>query len=150
VTAPTLVPVGEAAAPLLATLHAEAFPASEAWGPDAIVIMLRMPGAFALLAEAEGEPVGFAMVLVAVEAADLLTIAVRPACQRRGHARALLQGACEAAAARGAEELLLEVSEANDPARALYDAMGARQVGRRPRYYTDGTAALVMRIGLGA
>jgi ribosomal-protein-alanine N-acetyltransferase len=49
---------------------------------------------------------------------------------------------------RGAGALFLEVAGANAAARALYARMGFRDVGRRRRYYADGTDALVMRAAL--
>ncbi len=52
------------------------------------------------------------------------------------------------AAARGAGELFLEVSEQNAPARALYARLGASEAGRRRRYYPDGSDALVLRLAL--
>jgi ribosomal-protein-alanine N-acetyltransferase len=54
----------------------------------------------------------------------------------------------DAVAERGAACLFLEVSEVNAPARALYARAGAEEVGRRRRYYSDGSDALVLRITL--
>lgn len=141
-------PAGVEAVPLLVELHAAAFHPDERWGPVALTTMLGMEGAFGLLAEEEGEPLGFALGRVAADEAEVLTIAVRPEVRRRGHARALLRALMATAAARGARALFLEVSEPNDAARALYAALGAEQVGRRPRYYHDGSAALVLRLAL--
>jgi len=149
VTSAGLLPVGVEAAAVLARLHAAAFPSAEAWGADAIALMLGLSGAFGLLAHEQGEPAGFALGRVAADEAELLTIAVRPEARRRGHARALLGGVAAEAAARGAAALFLEVSEANDSARALYAGLGATQVGRRAGYYADGCAALVLRLALG-
>lgn len=40
-------------------------------------------------------------------------------------------------------ELWLEVHEANEAARKLYEKMGFLEVGRRPRYYADGGTAVL-------
>ncbi|HYF09871.1 MAG TPA: GNAT family N-acetyltransferase [Acetobacteraceae bacterium] len=142
------LPVGVEAAPLLAALHGRAFPPAEAWGPDAIAMMLGLRGAFALLAQEAGEPAGFGLARTVADEAELLTLAVRPDARRRGHARALLVGIAADAAARGARALFLEVSETNAAARALYEGVGAVEVGRRAGYYADGSAALVLRLQL--
>jgi [ribosomal protein S18]-alanine N-acetyltransferase len=50
-----------------------------------------------------------------------------------------------AARKRGAGAMFLEVAAANGPALALYAREGFTEVGRRRRYYSDGTDALVLR-----
>jgi ribosomal-protein-alanine N-acetyltransferase len=141
-------PAGLAAAPALAALHAASFPPGEAWGPEAIALMLAMPGAFALWAGAEEEPEGFVLARVAADEAEILTLAVLPAARRRGLGGGLLAAAAAEAAARGAGALFLEVSEANHPARVLYAALGFAEAGRRRRYYADGADALILRLEL--
>jgi [ribosomal protein S18]-alanine N-acetyltransferase len=87
---------------------------------------------------------------VAADQAEILTLAVVPAARRRGVGAALLQAVMQAAAARGAAALFLEVSTANDAARALYARAGFCEVGRRCRYYADGTDARVLTRALTA
>lgn len=41
----------------------------------------------------------------------------------------------------------LEVHEANHAAQALYERMGFREVGRRPKYYADGATAILFSLG---
>ncbi|HEY8613806.1 MAG TPA: GNAT family N-acetyltransferase, partial [Roseomonas sp.] len=97
---------------------------------------------------AEGEPPdGFVFARAMAGEAEILTLAVDPGARRRGLGGALLTAAVTEAGRRGAEVLFLEVSEANAPARALYARAGAMEVGRRRRYYADGSDALVLRIG---
>ncbi|OYW10169.1 MAG: ribosomal-protein-alanine acetyltransferase [Rhodospirillales bacterium 12-71-4] len=127
-----------------ATLHARAFPAEEAWGPDAIALMLEMPGAFGVLRPG----IGFVLARVAADEAEILTLAVVPEARRTGQGGALLAAAMAGALARGAAAMFLEVSERNLAARALYAAAGFGEVGRRRRYYPDGADALVLRRGL--
>lgn len=141
VTAP--VTSDEAAA--LAALHAAAFPPEEAWGPDAIALMLGMPGAFGLCCPGQG----FVLARAAGGEAEILTLAVIPAARRRGVGAALLAAALAGAAARGAAAMFLEVAAGNDAARGLYAGLGFAEVGRRRGYYTDGADALVLRRDLG-
>jgi ribosomal-protein-alanine N-acetyltransferase len=139
-----MTPAAAADAPALAALHAAAFPPAEAWGPDAIRLMLEMPGAFGLMAPGRG----FVLARVAADEAEVLTLAVVAACRRQGVGAALLAGAMAGAVLRGARTMFLEVSEANGAARALYAAAGFEEAGRRRRYYADGSDALVLRRAL--
>lgn len=132
----------------MAAIHALSFPPEQAWGAGAIGLMLGLPGHFGLLAEAAGEPVGFALAQANGAEAELLTLAVCPGARGRGHGYALVEAVLTEAAARGALDLFLEVAEGNAPARALYALMRAEEVGRRRRYYADGADALVLRINL--
>jgi ribosomal-protein-alanine N-acetyltransferase len=142
------VPVGGEAAALLASMHGECFPPTDCWSAQAFGLLLELPGHFGLLAEAEGEPLGFVLGRAAAGEAEVLTLAVRPAARRAGAGRALMHALAATAAGRGAEYLFLEVSEANAAARALYAALGAAEAGRRRRYYPDGSDALVLRLDL--
>ena len=140
--------VGAEAAALMAEMHAESFAANQAWGVSAITLMLGLPGHFGLLAVRQDAPLGFALGRVQADQAEILTIAVRPGARGQGVGRALLHGLLAEAAKRGALELFLEVAEPNAAARALYAGAGAKEVGRRRRYYADGADALVLRLPL--
>jgi ribosomal-protein-alanine N-acetyltransferase len=132
--------------PALAALHARAFPPAERWGAIAITAMLGLQGGFGLVAEGADGPEGFILARAVGGEAEVLTLAVDPPARRRGLGARLLRAAQAEAAQRGAACLFLEVSEANTAARALYSRAGAEEVGRRRRYYVDGTDALVLRI----
>jgi ribosomal-protein-alanine N-acetyltransferase len=131
-------------ATVLAAIHAECFPAGARWDATAMAGQLALPDTFGLL-----DPAG-ALVLArhAAEEAEILTLAVVPALRRQGRARALLRAASCRAAEAGAEEMFLEVAEHNYAARALYSACGYAEIGRRRRYYPDGSDALVLRAAL--
>jgi len=141
-----IAPAGAESAPLLAVLHAASLPKGEAWGRDAISLMLAMPGTFAFRADVGGAPCGFVMARVPADEAEILTLAVAPDSRRRGLGAALMRAALAEAAARGARAMFLEVSADNEAARALYGGLGFAGVGRRRRYYTDGSDALVLRL----
>jgi ribosomal-protein-alanine N-acetyltransferase len=125
---------------VLAAIHATAFPPAEHWNEAAIAAQLVLPGGFGFL-----DPAG-AMVLgrMAADEAEILALAVMPALRRTGRGRALLAAAESHAVAAGGRVVYLEVSQANAPARALYASAGYREVGRRSRYYPDGSDALVL------
>ena len=131
-------------AAVLAAIHGAAFPPSEAWGEHAIGLQLGLPGVFGLIDTAGG----MVLARIAGDEGEVLTLAVVPANRRRGLGRALLGAALQEIRDRGARVVFLEVSEANQAARALYAAAGFVEVGRRRRYYADGTDALVLRAAL--
>jgi ribosomal-protein-alanine N-acetyltransferase len=112
----------------LAAIHAEAFDAP--WDAAALRALVDRPGA---VLEAEAD--GFALLQVAGDEAEVLTLAVRPAARRRGLARRLTLIAARRAAELGAGRVFLEVAEDNAAARALYAGLGFQPAGRRPRYY---------------
>jgi [ribosomal protein S18]-alanine N-acetyltransferase len=81
---------------------------------------------------------------------EVLNLAVAPESRRRGIARALLEAGLSALAARGADEVFLEVRESNVGAQELYRSLGFRAVGLRAGYYRHPKEdALVLRLGLG-
>ncbi|MFC7500868.1 GNAT family N-acetyltransferase, partial [Nocardioides sp. GCM10030258] len=64
--------------------------------------------------------------------------------RRSGVATALLAAVQALAAEGGADRLLLEVREDNAAARGFYERHGFTELGKRARYYRDGTTALVL------
>ena len=124
-----------------AALHARAFPPAEAWSESAIALLLALPGSYAHHIPA----IGFVMARVAADEAEVLTLAVVPEARGEGHGTVLMMMALTGALSRGANAMFLEVSTANIPARALYTASGFTEIGRRARYYPDGSDALVLR-----
>ena len=127
-------------APVLAAIHASAFPPDEVWDEGAIALLTDSPGGIAWF-DPRG---GFCLARVAADEAEILTLAVRPERRREGIATRLLAAAMAAAAAHGARRILLEVAETNLAARMLYAAAGFRPVGRRVGYYASGEDALVL------
>lgn len=133
----------------VASLDARLFP-DDAWDHPAWQGLVATSGRRLQLAveeessNAEVRVVGYVLTGVAGDFADLLRIGTDPSQRRLGVATRLLEWACRQAGADGAERLLLEVSEANAAARALYEAAGFTEIDRRPGYYRDGSAALVL------
>lgn len=145
---PTLRPASPADLPALAALEARLFE-GDAWSPDTLAADLAAPGRWWCVAEQEGMVVGYSALAVAGDVADLLRIGVDAGVRRTGVASLLLDAAVAAARGRGADRLLLEVSDANRGAVSFYAARGFAQIDARPAYYRDRSAALVLRRGLG-
>ncbi|MEI5671986.1 MULTISPECIES: ribosomal protein S18-alanine N-acetyltransferase [unclassified Nocardioides] len=144
IRAATLADVEEVAA-----LEAENLGA-DAWSPHLVGegIAGNLPTVFYLVAEVDGALVGHAVVSAVADIAELQRIAVTPAARRTGLATTLLDEGCRLARASGADRLLLEVREDNAGALRFYAARGFVEIDRRPRYYADGTTAIVLRLPL--
>ena len=135
--------VGPVGADVFAALHAQAFP--EPWAPSEFHGLLLGLGAVGLVASENEEPVGMVVLSAAGGEAEILTLAVAPKARRRGIAGALMKAAEEAAREKQSDVLFLEVAADNEPARALYRALGFSQAGLRKAYYRSGGDALVLR-----
>lgn len=139
----------EADAPRCAELEAILFPGDDPWSARAFRDELRAGHRY-LAARDGDELVGYGGVallpgrLGQQAEAEIHTIGVDPAHQRRGIGRALLDGLLAAADAIGATTFL-EVRVDNAPARELYRGVGFEVVGTRRRYYASGADAHTMR-----
>lgn len=133
----------------MAALHATSV--EDAWSEADFGTLLTSPGVFALLARIGDSPMGFVLVRIAADEAEILTLAVSPASRRQGIGRALVESATETVASAGAGALFLEVAEDNGPALALYEGCDFAQIGRREGYYARGAErldALILRRAL--
>lgn len=136
--------------PAIAALEEAAF-GSDAWSDGLVAEGLsgRIPGALYLVATPDtAEPdrvVGYAAASLFSDVSELQRIAVAPTVRRSGVATELLVRVEHEARIRYSERLLLEVREDNAGACAFYAARGFTEIDRRPRYYSDGTTAVVLR-----
>ncbi|QIX25804.1 ribosomal protein S18-alanine N-acetyltransferase [Nocardioides sp. JQ2195] len=122
---------------------------AEAWDADTLLDDLERAGRRFVVFEDDLEVIGYAITMFAGDIADLARIGVHPSRQREGIAAALLDHVVDAAREDGADRMLLEVSAMNPEALAFYDAGDFEQIDTRPRYYKDGSDAIVMRRSLG-
>lgn len=76
--------------------------------------------------------------------AEILNLLVHPDHRRQGLASHLLSAGLTRAGERGIDRLCLDVNVNNTAARALYAGFGFSEDGRRPRYYSDGSDAMLM------
>ncbi len=122
----------------------------DAWSPGLLaeVVGGTLPTVHAVVAEQDGEVLGYAAGSLVVEVAELQRLVVAEAARRRGVGGALLDALLALARDAGAGRVLLEVREDNEGARAFYAAAGFTQIGTRARYYRDGGSALVLERGV--
>lgn len=101
--------------------------------------------------ESNDQVIAHAVVLLSLNEAHLLIIAVDPEVQGQGLGRYFLHGLFAQAIALGSEQMFLEVRVSNAGARHLYESLGFQEIGRRKNYYRcqDGREdAVVMSIPL--
>lgn len=104
----------------------------------------------ALVAEAAGAVVGFAVASVVGSEAELESIAVERARQRQGLGRQLWTALLTGFGATGVTHVFLEVRASNRQALRFYRSLGFAETGRRPHYYADpveDAALLGLRLG---
>ncbi len=102
-----------------------------------------------LVAEMDGEVVGWAGLGFGAGEGHVMTLATLSTFQRRGIGRLLLAGLVEAARALECSKVILEVAVSNSAAQALYRIAGFAPVGVRRNYYErSGEDALVMILTL--
>lgn len=145
----------------LAALHRAAF-GEAGWQMEFFTSLLSQPGTQAWVASPHPTPlpragegskrgaenVGFILYRVLFDEAEILTLAVNPAWQRQGAARALVHHMLQQCRSQGVTVAHLEVAEDNQAAIALYSRAGFKISARRKAYYArpgGNVDALVMR-----
>lgn len=141
-------PLRPADAPRCAELERILFPDDDPWSERAFLDELAW-GHHYLAARDGGALVGYGGIAFVARPpqaeAEIHTIGVDPAHQRRGIGRVLLRGLL-AVADEVHATVFLEVRTDNDAARALYESEGFAVVGLRRRYYRpSGADAHTMR-----
>ncbi len=122
---------------------------SDPWSEKSIATELTSRLSYWLVAEENGEVVGYIGSQSVLGESDMMNVAVHPDHRRKGIAERLILALMQGLKARDNLCLTLEVRASNDPAIALYDKLGFSQVGRRPNYYRNPKEdALILRKGL--
>lgn len=103
-----------------------------------------------LVLEKQQQLIGFIVMSVLFEQAELLNMAVSKQFQRQGLARLLYQEASHRVQVQGAKECLLEVAKSNFAAQALYQSLGFIPIAERKNYYQLSNGlndhAVIMRV----
>lgn len=85
--------------------------------------------------EKHAQTIGFAMLSVVMDQAEILNIAIRPQHQKLGSGKRLLQHALEQLP-NAVTDVFLEVRASNRAAIQLYETKGFKLTGRRKQYYS--------------
>ena len=139
----------------VAALEAAAYEgaAHTPWTEKMFYEELSQPGRSWWVAHDQGTVIGFAGGVLAGADFEVEEVVVDAARRREGIATRLVARVAYDAQMLGAQTVSLEVDEKNEPARALYGALGLVEEGRRPGYYPAGAGesahdALILRAPL--
>lgn len=92
-------------------------------------------GYYCQVLEEQDHILAYGIMSTVLDEAHILNLCVRPALQKRGLARRMLEHLIELAHRDGAKTLFLEVRPSNQAALRLYTAAGFCELGRRRNYY---------------
>ena len=116
------------------------------WSEKSVAGELDNPLALWLVAMEGDRLAGYVGSQTVMDETDMMNIAVHPDFRHQGIATGLVVDLIGALKLRGSHCLTLEVRASNEPAKALYEKMGFRMVGRRPGYYQNPREdALILR-----
>ena len=117
----------------LAQIHGASF--HRGWGEGEFEGMLTERNTLVHRLRSGRKVIGFAVSRMALDEAEILSIAITASHRGRGLSRNLLLTHLGHLAGRGVRTVFLEVEENNQAARRLYDGAGFAVTGRRERYY---------------
>jgi len=96
---------------------------------------------------------GYGILSTGAGEAHILNICIAADYRGQGLGRHLLRRLLDIARWNGAERVFLEVRPSNPLAKSLYESLGFKEIGKRPRYYPAKSGredAIVMVLELGA
>ena len=105
------------------------------WSLHAFTEATRNPNYRFLVAEENGEILGYCGFVYVLDEAEIPNVCVSAEARRRGIGRALMNALVEMAAELGIVTLHLEVRKSNLPAQNLYHAIGFEEIGIRKNFY---------------
>jgi len=127
--------------PAVISIERRSFPSP--WSLAMFVLELSKPSGICLAASDGDELLGYLVCSRYDQVWHLMNVAVAPERRRAGVARGLIRQLVEEGGGR--LPFTLEVRVSNQPAIAMYEQLGFRSAGVRPRYYRDnGEDALIM------
>jgi ribosomal-protein-alanine N-acetyltransferase len=127
----------------------EALCNAQPWSREALKGCVATKGRISCVAESGGAVVGYAIASNVADEGEILILGIHPDARRRGAARALLAALLKDLGEAGATSVFLEVRRGNEPAIALYTALGFGEAGVRKGYYADtGEDAVLMHVFL--
>ena len=138
---PTFRPMLLADIPAVFELERLVYP--QPWSEGVFRDELSHPDRAYVVAESDGDLIGFAGLMLVEQDAHVTTLAVRSQSRQNGLGTRLLLELIAAGLAMGASNLTLEVRASNTGAQRLYERFGMTTVGVRKHYYRDDDAVIM-------
>ena len=140
-----IVKMNESHVASVASIEKECF-GREGWSERSVAGELTNALALWLVAEEDGTVAGYVGSQTVCGETDMMNVAVAADFRRRGIGEMLVNALVEELKALESHSLTLEVRASNAPAQALYEKLGFKEVGRRPKYYQNPREdALILR-----
>lgn len=114
-------------------IEAECF--SMPWSRKSLEEVLDNPRAFYVTAREEGNIIGYCGAYVVLDEADINQVAVVQSYRGQGVGRKMMHALLERLKQTGVKAVTLEVRAGNQPAIALYEALGFQTEGIRKNFY---------------
>jgi ribosomal-protein-alanine acetyltransferase len=126
-------------------IEKESFP--DLWGRELLEKELSLSFSRFIVAEVDGEIVGYLIAWIIGDSCELNRIAVAPCIRKKGIGKKLLYELIDYCKSRNVKEIFLEVRESNLNAIKLYRSSGFERISIRKNYY-GGESAFIYRLKL--
>ena len=105
------------------------------WSGTGFFSFLLREDALFLVAEKNGEILGYCGMLIAMDEGDVVKVGVVQEHQGQGIGRKLMEALIHESGKKGVSSIYLEVRISNRRAVRLYESLGFQQIGIRKNYY---------------
>ena len=120
----------------------ESSSSSYPWTKTQLKESIKNPNNLCYSATYEGDIIGYLIVMLASETADILNIGINPNNQRKGYGGLLMSYLYKELKNRLIEEVFLEVRESNQSAISFYLNQGFKEISIRKNYYKSNSNKL--------
>lgn len=127
---------------LVAEIERKCF--TDAWSVAMFVDILHEDNQLFYIIEDDGKIIAYAGMLLVLDEAQILNVAVDDEYRRRNIGQKLMKLLFAKGRSLGMTRFTLEVRESNLPAICLYKKLGFYEVGKRPNYYTKPSEAAIL------
>lgn len=119
---------------------------NDPWSQNSIASELGNKLSLWLVAEENGNVLGYVGSQTVLGETDMMNIATHPDYRKKGIGTSLINALIDVLAEQGSHSLMLEVRASNDPAISVYKKLGFDEIGRRKNYYRNPKEdALILR-----